>query len=205
MVKQSVEIKVASLRDQLREHERLYFVEAAPVISDREYDKLFAELKQLEAAHPELITPNSPTQRVGGEPVAGFRTVAHARPMFSIDNTYDAADLRKWAARAYEATDAKLVAINDELETARKGGSKNEEKRRQLREKLDAMLGQADRAGFPIAGGYFVDPKVDGVAINLRYERGQLAVAATRGDGRRGDDVTQNVRTILRDSPRAPQ
>ena len=93
--------------------------------------------------------------------------------MFSIDNTYDAADLRKWAARAYEATDSKLARDQlTELEAARKGGSKgDEERRRELREKYDAALAEADRAGFPIAGGYVADPKVDGVAINLRYER----------------------------------
>ncbi len=96
----------------------------------------------------------------------------------------------------YEATDPKLSTIAEELEAARKGGSKGEEKRRQLRESYDVALAAADRAGFPIAGGYVADPKVDGVAINLRYERGQLVLAATRGDGQRGDDVTQNVRTI---------
>ncbi len=130
--------------------------------------------------------------------------------MFSIDNTYDAADLRKWASRAYEATDPQMLTIVEELETARKGGSKAEEKRRQLRERYDAALAKADSAGFPIAGGYVADPKVDGVAINLRYERGQLVLAATRGDGQRGDDVTQNVRTIravplaLHDSKKHP-
>ena len=105
----SVEQQIADLRDEIREHDRRYYVDAAPTISDREYDKLLAELRELEAAHPDLVTPDSPTQRVGGEPIEGFRTVAHARPMFSIDNTYDAADLRKWAARAYEATDPTLL------------------------------------------------------------------------------------------------
>jgi DNA ligase (NAD+) len=192
----TVEQQIAELRDEIREHDRRYYVENAPTISDREYDKRLALLKELEAAHPEHVTPDSPTQRVGGEPIEGFRTVAHARPMFSIDNTYDAADLRKWASRAYEATDDKLLAINAELEAARKGGSKAEARRRELREQYDAEVEAADKRGFPIAGGYLADPKVDGVAINLRYERGQLMLAATRGDGRRGDDVTHNVRTI---------
>src|SRR6185295_11282929 len=107
-------------------------------------DKLLARLRDLETANPALITPDSPTQRVAGQPIEGFRTVAHARPMFSIDNTYDAADLRKWASRAYEATDAKMLAIASELEAARKGGSKAEEKRRQLREKYDSALAEAD-------------------------------------------------------------
>ncbi len=192
----SVEKQLAKLRDEIREHDRRYHIENAPTISDLEYDKLLSRLQELEAAHPELITPDSPTQRVGGEPIAGFRTVAHARPMFSIDNTYDAADLRKWASRAYESTDAKLLAVRAELETARKGGSKADARRRKLREEYDAAVGEADGSGFPIAGGYIADPKVDGVAVNLRYEQGQLVLAATRGDGQRGDDVTQNVRTI---------
>ncbi|MEX0586289.1 MAG: hypothetical protein WD176_06580, partial [Pirellulales bacterium] len=192
----SVEQQIAELREQIREHDRRYYVDAAPTISDREYDKLLADLRELEAAHPQYITADSPTQRVGGEPIEGFRTVAHARPMFSIDNTYDAADLRKWAARAYEATNSNLLAIAAEMGAVKGSGKASEENRRAFREKYDAALSEADRAGFPIAGGYVADPKVDGVAINLRYERGQLVLAATRGDGQRGDDVTQNVRTI---------
>src|SRR6476660_4529446 len=139
--------QIADLRAQIREHDRRYYVEAAPTISDREYDALVSTLKDLESKHPDLITPDSPTQRVGGEPIEGFRTVTHARPMFSIDNTYDAADLRKWASRAYEATDPKLLAIAAELEAARKGGSKAEETRKQLREKYDSVLAEADGAG----------------------------------------------------------
>src|SRR5262245_45122768 len=100
----SVEQRVAELRDEIREHDRRYYVDAAPTISDREYDRLLAELRELETANPKLITSDSPTQRVGGEPIEGFRTVGHSRPMFSIDNTYDAADLRNWARRAFEAT-----------------------------------------------------------------------------------------------------
>lgn len=196
MAKKTVEQQIAALREEIREHDRRYFVENTPTISDQEYDQLLSHLKALEAAHPEHITPDSPTQRVGGEPIEGFRTVAHARPMFSIDNTYDEADLRKWAARCYEATDEALLTLSAELEVARTGGSKAEARRRELREKYDAAVNAADKRGFPITGGYVADPKVDGVAINLRYERGQLVLAATRGTGRHGDDVTHNVRTI---------
>jgi DNA ligase (NAD+) len=192
----SVEQEIEELRQQIREHDRRYYVDAAPTISDREYDKLVERLKKWEAARPDLVTPDSPTQRVGGEPIEGFETVAHARQMFSIDNTYDEADLRKWAGRAYEAVDPKLVKLAAELAEAREGGSKLEAHRRELKAAYEAAYAEADGAGFPIAGGYVADPKVDGVAINLRYEGGKLAMAATRGDGRRGDDVTQNVRTI---------
>lgn len=141
--------RIEQLRLEIREHDRRYYVDAAPTISDRDYDRLMDELKALEAAYPELIRPDSPTQRVGGEPIEGFETVAHARPMYSIDNSYNAEELRKWVER-----------LPDEV------------------------------------GQFVIDPKVDGVAVSLRYEQGQLVQALTRGDGVRGDDVTQNVRTI---------
>jgi DNA ligase (NAD+) len=88
--------RAEELRKLIHHHNRLYYVEARPEISDREYDKLLEELRKLEEAHPELVTPDSPTQRVGGEPIEGFRTVTHRVPMLSIDNTYNADDLREW-------------------------------------------------------------------------------------------------------------
>jgi DNA ligase (NAD+) len=131
-----------------------------PMISDQQYDQLLDQLKQLEANHPELVTQDSPTQRVGGEPLEGFRRVEHARPMLSIDNTYNREDLEKWAQRCQVALDE---PVNN---------------------------------GAVLPGGFLAEPKIDGVAISLRYENGLLVLAATRGDGSRGDDVTQNVRTI---------
>ena len=130
------------------------------MISDQQYDQLLDQLKQLEANHPELVTQDSPTQRVGGEPLEGFRKVEHARPMLSIDNTYNREDLEKWAQRCQVALDE---PVNN---------------------------------GAVLPGGFLAEPKIDGVAISLRYENGLLVLAATRGDGSRGDDVTQNVRTI---------
>jgi len=91
--------RVELLRHQIRHHDRLYYVEATPEISDREYDALYAELKALEAHHPDLITPDSPTQRVGGEPIEGFACVRHREPMLSIDNTYSADELREFDRR----------------------------------------------------------------------------------------------------------
>ncbi len=88
--------RAADLRKQINRHNHLYYVDAAPEISDREFDRLLAELQKIEAAHPDLVAPDSPTQRVGGEPIAGFVQVAHRVPMLSIDNSYDAADLRKF-------------------------------------------------------------------------------------------------------------
>ena len=131
----------------------LYYVHNAPEITDREYDKLFAELKELEAANPELITPDSPTQRVSERPVEGFETVEHAVPMLSIDNTYNEDELRKFDERVAKG-----------LETA--------------------------------AYDYTVEPKIDGLAISLRYKNGHLTQALTRGNGQQGDNVLSNIRTI---------
>jgi DNA ligase (NAD+) len=145
--------RVEELREEIRRHDYLYYVLARPEISDRQYDRLMEELKKLEAEHPELIAPDSPTQRVGGAPLEGFASVRHAVPMMSIDNTYNEGELREFDDRVRRGL----------------GGEKYE---------------------------YLVDPKIDGVAISLRYERGRLVSGATRGDGTTGDDVTQNVRTI---------
>jgi len=153
--------RIGILRREIERHNYLYYVEAKPEISDREFDRLMEQLKELEAAHPELVTADSPTQRVGGEPIEGFRTVEHARPLYSLDNTYDRAELTAWHERVLKGLKAHAA-----------GG----------------LFGAGVR--------YVVEPKVDGVAVNLRYEDGRLALAATRGDGRRGDDITVNARTI---------
>jgi len=150
----TVEQRIKKLRQELERHNHLYHVEGKPTISDQEFDRLMRELIELEKEHPKLLTPDSPSQRVGGEPVEGFKTVEHAVPMMSIDNTYDESEVR--------AFDARL----------RKG------------------LGEKERID------YVVEPKVDGVAATLRYEDGTLVLAATRGDGQRGDDITSNARTI---------
>lgn len=160
--------QIEALRQEIRRHERLYYVDAKPEISDREFDELLKQLEALEAEHPHLITPDSPTQRVGGEPIDGFETVPHARRMYSIDNTYNFEDLTKWAKRCYE-----LIGIEEE----------------------DDEEAAAD-SGYPIPGGYFAEPKIDGVAISLRYVQGKLIQALTRGDGTSGDDVIANVRAI---------
>ena len=95
----SAKQRVEELRREIRRHDRLYYVEAKPEISDRDYDRLMDELKKLEDAHPELAAPDSPTRRVGGEPIEGFRTVRHRHPMMSIDNSYSAGDLREFDRR----------------------------------------------------------------------------------------------------------
>lgn len=96
---QSIKDRIQQLQDKIRRHDVLYYVHNAPEISDREYDKLFDELKQLEVEHPDLIMPDSPTQRVSERPIEGFETVAHIMPMLSIDNTYNEEELREFDKR----------------------------------------------------------------------------------------------------------
>ncbi len=153
--------RIAHLRELLNRANRAYYVENRPIMSDPEFDALLAELAELERRHPELDDPNSPTHRVGGEPIAGFKTAAHTVPMLSIDNTYDEKEVRAW------------------VERVRKG--------------LSAGGGLFDD-GEPVR--YVCDPKIDGVALSLRYEKGRLVRALTRGDGQRGDDVTHAARVI---------
>ena len=145
--------RVAQLREQIKEHDRRYYEEAAPTISDREYDRLYAELVDLETRFPELATADSPTQRVGGRPLKTFEPVAHRVPMLSLDNTYSEEEVADFYARI-----TRLLP----------------------KEKIPVVI----------------EPKVDGVAVSLLYEKGQLRQAATRGDGAVGDDITQNIRTI---------
>ena len=94
--------RIAELRDQIRHHDHLYFVEARSEISDRQYDRLYAELKGLEAEHPDLVTPDSPTQRASGEPLKEFKSVRHTVPMMSLDNTYSIEELRAFDARVHK-------------------------------------------------------------------------------------------------------
>ncbi|MCU0919715.1 MAG: NAD-dependent DNA ligase LigA [Burkholderiaceae bacterium] len=151
--------RAAELRATLQHHAHQYYVLDAPQIPDAEYDRLFQELQALEEAHPELRTPDSPTQRVIGRVLDGFVPVRHALPMLSIRTETDT------SAAGAEAFDARV--------------------RRELELADDAP-----------AVEYAVELKFDGLAINLRYERGVLMQAATRGDGETGEDVTQNIRTI---------
>jgi len=145
--------RVDHLRKELDRHNYLYYVAAKPEISDQEFDRLMHELIDLETQHPELQAPDSPSQRVGGQPIAGFVTVEHAVPMMSIDNTYDEQAVRAFDTRVRKALDGADVQ-------------------------------------------YVLEPKVDGVSASVRYENGRLLLVATRGDGRRGDDITNNAKTI---------
>ncbi|QEG40309.1 NAD-dependent DNA ligase LigA [Roseimaritima ulvae] len=145
--------RVQDLREQIRTHDRLYYVEAQPQITDLEYDRLLAELKQLETEHPELASPDSPTRRVGDAPVPHLEQVAHRLPMLSIDNTYSLEELAAYFERA-----AKLLP-DETIE-------------------------------------WVMEYKIDGVAASIIYEDGLLVRALTRGNGKVGDDITHNIRTV---------
>lgn len=164
--------RAKQLRQQLNYHNYQYYVKSNPTITDAEYDTLFNELKQLESDHPELITPDSPTQRTGNDLSSDFAKVKHPAPILSLANAYSAEDLNAWEERI-----RKLLPEDTALD-------------------------------------YTLEPKLDGLTIVLTYEDGVLTLAATRGNGEVGDDVTANVRTInnvpLRipvepDAPQAPK
>jgi DNA ligase (NAD+) len=143
----------AQLVSQVREHDHAYYVLAQPKVSDQEYDRLYRELLDLETALPELVNSDSPTQRVAGQPLAGFAPIQHAVPMLSLDNSYSEAEVLDFVRRVQR------LLPGETLE-------------------------------------WTVEPKIDGVAVSLRYEGGRLALGATRGDGATGDDITANLRTV---------
>jgi len=145
--------RIAQLRREIEEHNRRYYEEAAPTIPDRQYDRLYAELVDLETRFPQLVTPDSPTQRVGGKPLQAFAQIEHRVPMLSLDNTYSEEEVANFYARITRLLPNEKIPV-------------------------------------------VIEPKVDGVAVSLLYEKGKLKYAATRGDGLVGDDITQNIRTI---------
>lgn len=150
--------RLDGLRAQIRHHDYRYYVLDSPEIADTEYDALFRELRELEESHPEMVTPDSPTQRVGGEPLAAFSEVRHREPMLSLANAKDPAELAVWHARAIKL----VTEAGFDAETVR----------------------------------FSLEPKIDGLAVSLRYEAGRFVTGATRGNGEVGEDVTQNLRTI---------
>lgn len=161
------EARILELRASLNHHNRLYYTQATPEISDAEYDKLFRELEELEKKHPEFHDANSPTLRVGGAPIEGFQQIRHAVPMLSIDDVFEL------GAEAMEKSDA----------------TRPEQELIEFYQRLQKNLKRENIA-------VTIEPKIDGVAVSMLYRDGKLAYAATRGDGQTGDDVTHNVRTI---------
>jgi DNA ligase (NAD+) len=153
-----VKKRAEELRDLIAHHDRAYYVLDDPEISDPEYDDLLRELHEIEEGHPDLLTPDSPTQRVGGQPLEKFNRVEHAEPMLSLANARNEDELRAWAKR------------------------------------VERQLERLDISGREIR--YVTEPKVDGLAISLTYQNGVLVRGATRGDGRLGEEVTHNLRTM---------
>ncbi|PAT41929.1 NAD-dependent DNA ligase LigA [Vandammella animalimorsus] len=176
--------QAAALRAQLNRAAHQYYTLDAPEIPDAEYDRLFQELQALEAAHPELRTPDSPTQRVGGAVLEGFAPVRHRVPMLSIRTETDTSPA---GAQRFDEQ------VRNHLAGEQRRCELKASDPRHRAEPLHA-LALAALAGQPIA--YVAEPKFDGLAISLRYEHGVLVQAATRGDGETGEDVTQNIRTI---------
>lgn len=162
----SVETRLEELRKEINYHLYRYHTLDDPVISDAEYDQLVKELRELEEKHPELITPDSPTQRVGAEPLEAFEKVVHPIPMTSLGNAFSEEDMHSWLARVRRFLAAESVN-GKELE-------------------------------------FVVEPKIDGLAVALTYENGLLVRGATRGNGRVGENVTANVRTVKNVPLRVP-
>ena len=157
----SAQQRINDLRHEIRRHDYLYYVKNRPEISDDAYDRLFRELSQLEATYPDLITPDSPTQRIGATPQTDLKKVRHERPMLSLDSIMNADDVRAFDARI----------------------------RRELGRELDRDLAHETIH-------YTVEPKFDGLSVELVYEHGRFTRGATRGDGITGEDVTINLRTL---------
>jgi DNA ligase (NAD+) len=166
----------AELTAEIRRHDHAYYVLARPEVSDREYDALYRELQELEGRFPELVTPSSPTQRVGGAPMDSFRRVAHLQPMLSLDKVeaadHPTKDEEPDRDRRNQAQDRNTLAEFRAFDAS-----------------IRKQLGRDDV-------GYVMEPKVDGVSISVHYRHGKLELGVTRGDGQFGDDITANLRTL---------
>ena len=147
---EGIEKKIQTLREKINFHAHRYYELDDPLIADSEYDQLFQELLNLEELHPELITPDSPSQRVGGKPLEKFKSVRHTYPMLSLENAFSETELLDYEKRL----------------------------KRFLKSEINLS--------------YLAEPKLDGLAVELVYEKGVLVIGSTRGDGRTGEEITQN-------------
>jgi DNA ligase (NAD+) len=161
MTEAEARARIEALRREITKHNRRYYEEAAPTITDREYDQLYRELAELEKKYPQFAREDSPTRRVGGQPLKQFAQVQHRVPMLSLDNTYSVEELTEFYARITRLLPHEKIPV-------------------------------------------VIEPKVDGVAVSVLFENGEVRYAATRGDGTVGDDITQNILTI-RSDPAAAQ
>jgi DNA ligase (NAD+) len=164
------------LADEIRRHDHAYYVEGRQIITDREYDSLFKELQELEKQFPDLVTPESPTQRVGGTPSEKFVRVKHLVPMLSLDKI--------------EASD--LPTKDEEPDRDKRNRAQDENTLTELRAWDATLRKQLGRDKIQ----YIIEPKVDGVSIGIHYRHGKFALGVTRGDGTEGDDITANLKTV---------
>jgi NAD-dependent DNA ligase len=176
MTRAEAQARHARLADQIRQHDHAYYVLARPTVSDFEYDRLFRELQELEKQFPELVTPESPTQRVGGAPSEGFNRVKHLQPMLSLEKIE--------AAEHPDSTEEP-----DREKRNRQQDANTLPRLLEFDKTIRKHLGR-DRIE------YVLEPKVDGVSISVHYRHGKLALGVTRGDGQFGDDITANLRTV---------
>ena len=205
--------EVDDLRRQIERHNRLYYVEATPEVSDREYDRLVQRLQQLEAEHPELDRPESPSHKVGGEPIEGFESVPHAVPMLSLDNVFSQDELAVWYASlcVESMLEATIEAGQEALtrdEPLPDWAAQFADAYRNLREPFFEVVTRREKGKKRADHVATVDPahfpplrlnveyKIDGVSASVLYEDGVLTRGLTRGDGQRGDDITANIRTV---------
>lgn len=166
----------AELVAKIRHHDHLYYVEARPAVSDFEYDQLYQALLDVEKQFPELVTPDSPSQRVGGAPSKGFQRIKHLQPMLSLEKI--------------ESADHPTPVEEPDRERRNRAQDKNTvEGLRAFDRDIRKKLGREEVQ-------YIIEPKVDGVSIGVHYRDGQLVLGATRGDGQTGDDITVNLRTV---------
>ncbi|HCH32616.1 MAG TPA: DNA ligase [Oceanospirillaceae bacterium] len=156
----TVVAQLDAIKHQIRQYNHQYYVLDDPTVPDAQYDRVMQQLLAIESAHPQWITTDSPSQRVGDQPLDSFQQVNHAVPMLSLDNAFNGDDLKDFDRRVRERL------------------------HKQLQSELDQVI------------SYTCEPKLDGIAVSLTYENGVLVTAATRGDGSRGEDITQNIRTL---------
>ncbi|MGB3425739.1 MAG: NAD-dependent DNA ligase LigA [Castellaniella sp.] len=177
-----------ALRADIEAHNRRYYVEDAPSISDAQYDQLMAELQALETAHPDWVTPDSPTQRVGAAPLDHFASVTHAVRMLSLGNAFETEDV--------VAFDERIVATLIESGLLSGAAAADPDAGAAQAAHVQGTLPLSDGPAPPPGVAYVAEYKFDGLAVSLRYEQGRLVQAATRGDGAQGEDITVNIRTL---------
>ncbi len=231
--------RAEALRRAIEHHNYRYYVLDAPEVSDAEYDALLRELTAIEAAHPELDDPASPTHRVGAAPAAGFRQVRHALPMYSLDNAFSEEEWREFCRRIPRFFLDELSRRLAEANAGKRGDKERDQLRRAVKDVVRPFLEEREepqrkerlvdalnrlfgtgRSDLPLLalradltaldelpnavwerlpqalGEFWIDPKLDGLAVEIIYERGRLVTAATRGDGEVGEEVTENLRTV---------